>query len=115
MSATVLPFTGQWQGRIEPTPYQGKAQAAGIHDARLILAAKRENDDWTARLLLALLETLDHKQLRLLEFRMLGPRSLDCQSALQALAIVQLANGTNAHRGHVRNALEALLKTEAGQ
>lgn len=112
MSAAVIPFTGEWQGRFEPSDYQrveeskaGLAEARALHDAKLICAANAQNDDWTARLLLGLLETLNHKQLDLLEFRMLAPEFLTDKSACQALALVQLAKGTNAHRSRVKAAL----------
>ena len=112
MSAAVIQFPDRWVGGDRPPRYQGRAQARAVHDARLIMAAKADNDDWTARLLLALLQTLDRKQLELLEFRLLGP-TLDSLSATQALAIVQLATGNKSHREHVRSALASLTKTEA--
>jgi hypothetical protein len=112
VSAVVIPFKGEWQGHIEPIPYEGRREAAAFHDARLIRAAKFQNDDWTARLLLAILETLDRKQLELVEFRLMGP-NLKGESAVQALALVQLATGDKKHRENVRNHLGALAAREA--
>lgn len=106
MSAAVVPFTGKWQGHSKPAPYKGKAQARAVHDARLIMAAKADNDDWTTRLWLAFLQTLTSKQLNLLEFRLLG--EMDSQSSAMALAVVHLVSGNNAHRNHVKVALAAL-------
>lgn len=116
MSARILPFTGAWQGRVEPKPHKGKSQAraetVAIHDARAVREAKGANDDWTARVLLALMETLDRKQLELLEFRLIGPTGLDSESAVQALAIIQLVTGTKAHREAVSRHLDALQARE---
>lgn len=112
MSAAVIPFTGEWQGRAKPLSYQGRADARAVHDARLIRAAKGQNDDWTARLLLALLETLTSKQRELLEFRLMGPQ-LNSESAAQALAIVQLATSDKNHRDRVRSHLDAFAAREA--
>lgn len=111
MSAAVLPFTGKWHGGSGPTP-RPMADARAVHDASTISAAKRSNDDWTARLLLALLQTLDRKQLQLLEFRLLG-QNLNSESAVQALALVQLATGNNAHKRRVKEALTAIEAREA--
>lgn len=113
MTATIIPFTGAWHGRFEAAPYQveiqtreGQAKARAFHDARLISSAKRNNDDWTARLLLAILQTLTRKQLELVEFRLLGPNLIDA-SACEALALVHLALGDKRHRENVRSALAA--------
>ena len=116
MSAVILPFKGEWQGepQIERAPATQRMEALALHDARAIVAAKSENDDWTARLLLALLETLSSKQKDLLEFRLLRA-NLNSRSAVQALAIVQLATGGNAHRELVKSYLNRLEPTEAGQ
>lgn len=111
--SNVVPFTGKWNGRASPAAYNGMAEARADHDARAIMGAKRDNDDWTARMLLALLETLTSKQRELLEFRLLGPSPIDSESAVQALAIVQLANGDKGHRERVRAALERLAAREA--
>jgi hypothetical protein len=104
MSAAVIPFTGQWKGHKEPTRRRADlAENRALFDARQIKEAKQENDDWTARLLLALLDTLDRKQLNLLEFRLLG--HLNSKSAVQALAIVQTITSDIAHRRRVKAAL----------
>jgi hypothetical protein len=105
-TARVLKFTGRWQGSTKPIPSHS-AEARAFYDARLICGAKRDNDDWTARLLLVLLETLTIKQRELLEFRLIGPSlsNLDNVSARQALAVVRLVNGDKGHRERVRNAL----------
>jgi hypothetical protein len=112
MSAVVIPFKGKWQGSHEAPAQRDQAAARAFHDARLIRAAKCECDDWTGRLLLALLETLTPKQLTLLEFRLLGPQ-LDSQSALQALAIVQLVIGDKYHRERIRHHLDAFAARDA--
>lgn len=112
MSAAVLPFTGQWHGATEPTPYENRSECRAIHDARLIRAAKQSNDDWTARVLLAMLATLDSKQRDLLEFRLLGA-NLDSESGAQALAVVHFLKGTNAHRKAVGSHVEAFSAREA--
>jgi hypothetical protein len=44
----------------------------------------------------------------MLEFRLMGPDHLTSEGACQALAIVQLFNGTNAHRQRVRHRLERM-------
>jgi hypothetical protein len=105
MSAVILPFKGR--GEPEAVTPPKPAEARALHDARLIMAAKRANDDWTARLLLALLQTLGSKQLRLLEFRLLG-HNLDSESAVQALALVELTTGNVDHRRRVEKALVSL-------
>ena len=106
MSASIIPFTGKWHGRFVPQPYEGRAQARAQHDARLIRGAKQDNDDWTARIILAWLETLDRKQLELIEFRLLGA-NLDGVSALQALAVVQLFTDHH-HRQRVSDFISKL-------
>jgi len=105
VSAVIVPFPGT-NRRVRPTR-ERMAQNRALHDARLIMAAKAENDDWTARLLLALLQTLSSKQMALLEFRLMGP-NLNTESAVQALAVVQLAMGDNKHRASVTEMLAHL-------
>jgi len=119
VSAAVLPFTGKWQGRFETKPIAAKAmtrkamaEARASHDARLIRDAKRDRDDWVSRMVLAMLNDLPSDKMRMIEFRLLG-QNLDCQGAVQALALVQYQNGDKAHRDRVSMALEALAAMEA--
>lgn len=109
MSAAILPFKGKHIGgaAIERPSGVERAQALALYGARQIKDARATNDDWTAKLLLALLEVLDRKQLSMVEFRLLGPE-MDSASARQALAIVQLANGDKAHREGVRAMLDRI-------
>jgi hypothetical protein len=108
MSAVIIPFRGEWEGNGKPTADANvMAAARALHDARLIAAAKADNDDWTARVLLAILQTLSTKQLDIVEFRLCG-QSIDTASAVQALAVVQFAKGNNSHRERVKNVLAVL-------
>jgi hypothetical protein len=113
MTATVLPFRGKWEG---PAAYQPPKQAIALHDARCLMAAKAKNDDWTARLLLLIVETLTDEQRWMLEFRLLGDFNEQegrSEATAQALAIVQLATGGKEHRERVREALALLAEREA--
>lgn len=113
MSATLIRFPKEPVGPIfERSPTELRRQNRATHDAHLIRTAKRENDDWTARLLLALLETLDSKTLDILEFRLIGPDPdrIQSESIEQALAIVQLAKGDKGHRQRVSAALGETLQ-----
>ena len=114
MSAAVLNFTGRWQGHSQPiqrTAYQCRVEALAFNDARRIREAKSENDDWTASLLLTLVQTLDRKQLEMIEFHLMS--SLDSKSATQALALIQLATGSKDHRDRVKSALSRLDAADA--
>lgn len=109
MSATILKFrTGETVRRGRP-PVQNQTDAKAIRHARLIKTAKGENDDWTARLLIALISTMDRGALNRLELvlgnmlGLAGPVATGpvSESALQAYTLVELANGDQRHRERV--------------
>ena len=116
MSAVVLPFKGEWQGgaQIERAPARQRMEARALHDARELVAAKSENDDWTARLLIALLATLDSEQSERLELNLLGT-NLNSPSVVQALAVVQFATGGKTHRDLVKSYVNRLEPVEASK
>lgn len=97
--------------RLERSPATLEADANALFAARQIKAAKEANNDWTAQLLLALLTALTPEQRDRAEFLLLG--RLESESARQALALVQLANGSNAHRERVVAMLDRIGGGEA--
>ena len=103
MTAAVLPFKGEPDGPIfEASPATFRAQQEAVRDARLIREAHRQNSDWTAQLLVALVSVLDERQLLRAEARLDNSESED---ALQAIAVLRLASGDKEHKQRVRAAL----------
>jgi len=111
-NARVLKFTGAWKGRFEQTDNGFEAQQNALADARNIIAAKSECDDWTARLLMGLLCILDEDQLTRLEIALC--QGGDCGEAQrQSIALIRLRHSCKAHRERVKSAIAVLQEREA--
>lgn len=111
-TATVLKFTGDWEGRFEPSGFQLKAQQNALRDARGIIEAKNENNDWTANLLVGLLGVLDDEQRTRLELALAG-REDESQGARSAMALVRYANSSKEYRERIKSAVQVLCEQEA--
>jgi hypothetical protein len=112
VSAVILPFKGEWQGGacFERSSYTQKADARAIRDARLIIDAKREADNWLSAAFLALLCVLDKQQLAQLEaFLCIRGVAGGNREAEQALAIVRLQTGSSEQRQRVGQMVKRLL------
>jgi hypothetical protein len=108
VSAAVLAFSGEWQGRFEPrcqTEEQRKDQAA-FRNARKIRAAKHEADNWMSRLLVALLVTMPDEQRLKLELTLCT--QVHSEDAQQALALVRFASAGREERGRIQTMLNKL-------
>lgn len=112
MSAAILKFTGNWEGRFEPSLCTMEAQANAIHDARQIIAAKNAANNWTSVVLVALLASMDEDQKVRLELAIAAHAECD-EAARQALAMVRLANCGKEHRARVLAAVDVLQEGEA--
>jgi hypothetical protein len=113
MSASVVPFTGPWQGgaTFERSVAEQRADAKALRDARLLREAKRDGDCWQSQLLLAIFGVLDTEQRRKVEARLAVRR--DCMEAEQALAIVHFRFGCPEHCGRVAEMLSRMNPGEA--
>ncbi len=111
MNARVLKFTGNWEGRFEPSTFEMKAQENALLDARQIIAAKREADNWMGALLIGLLASMDEAQLTRLELAIAAHADVS-DAARQALAMVRLANCGKGHRERVIAAIDVLNERE---
>jgi len=112
MSATVLPFTGNWEGRIEPSSFEMVAQRTAMADARQIVAAKASADNWMSVVLLGLLASMHKPDLLRLELA-IGTHAERNDGARQALALVRLGSSGKDHRARVLAAIEVLQAREA--
>lgn len=106
MTAAILPFQRQKEGGFDRSPFQQRADDRLIREARLIVAAKRDRDDWTGRLLLALLPTLDPLQQARISVAL--ATCADSEPAQQALALVHLATASKEERQRIRAVLDRL-------
>jgi len=112
VSAAVLGFSGEWQGRFEPrcqTEEQRKDQAA-FRNARKIQAAKYEADNWMSRLLIALLATMPDEQRMKLELTLCT--QAHSEDAQQALALVRFALAGKEERRRIQAMLVKLQGAE---
>lgn len=116
-TARILKFTRPWQGRFEASDFERdvriEAHATALHDARQIIAARREADNWMATLLLGMLAAMDGPALLRAEVA-IGAHA-DCNAAArQALALIRLANCGKEHRARVLSAIDVLQERENG-
>jgi hypothetical protein len=118
-SATVVAFTGAWQGRFEPSAFQTKAmrdvqfrEEQAFRDARKIIAAKRDADNWMGRVLIAMLATMDDLQRARIGV-LLAPQA--SEEARQASAVVRFATAGKAERRRIQAMLDRLQDGEAVQ
>lgn len=108
MTARVLKFSRDWDGRFEASEFESSAHLNALNDARQIIAAKREANNWMSHLLVALLTVIGEDQLKRLEMAIeTCPPEEDTR---QALALVRLANSDKAQRRRVLAAMDALNK-----
>ncbi len=107
MTARILRFTGAWQGRIEPREPEDQADAIALHDARQIIAAKREADNWMSVVLLGMLASMDKPYLLRAELA-IGTHAKTGPAMAQALALVRLGSCGKEHRARVMAALNVL-------
>ena len=111
MSAAVLPFTGQWQGRFEASDFELDCQQEAMADARNLMEAKREASNWLSALALGLIGVLTAEQRKQLEAALaLRP---DDQHARQALTVVRLSGARKEHRDRVLAVIDTLNQREA--
>lgn len=115
MSARVLQFTGEWQGRTKPQSQKHLLQRAALFEARQIMEAKQAADNWMSVMLLGLLQSM-HSPDRLRLGLAIGTHAGDNSGARQALALIRLAGsdkGDKEHRARVMAALSVLQEGEA--
>ena len=106
-TARVLKFTGNWEGHLEASHCELEAQATALRDARQIIAARREADNWMSTLLVGMLATMEKEQLVRLELSIAKRVDADAGTR-QALSLIRLANSGKEHRDRVSSALGVL-------